>query len=627
MQEDERNPIEKPENRSDEDDLPSANAELKLINEALRTSEDRFKAIVHQSNMGIAECDLWGRLHFVNQQFANLLGFAEAELTGRLLRGLLHPDDMPKYDELIATLANGSGAFEAELRYMNAGNQPVWLLQRSSRLQDMQGKFSSFISTFTHISQPKQEEEKWQQDEKSLDILESITDPFFAVDHQWRFIYANRKLEQLNQREPNSLLGKNIWEEFPPLYDSDYGRLYRRVAEERITSSVVATSTVDNQWYEVQAFPAKDGIAAYFKNVTEQKEAEKALQQSEERYSTLIHQATAGVAEMDVAGTYVFVNKKWCEITGFEEEEMYRLTCFDYVHPDDAVQSRQLFEQTVATGRPFINEKRIICKDGTELWINETISGISGVQGEIKSIVSVCIDITDRKTIEKQKDEFIGMVSHELKTPVTSLKAYAQVLQMRFLEGGDLASAGMLQKMEGQINRLTLLVQDLLDVTRLEGNLMRFHREVFEFSKMVADTIEEVQRTLPQHNIVCGPLPKAYVFADMERTSQVLVNLLTNAAKYSPRADRIVVSALIAGSYITCSVKDFGIGIPAESQRYIFDRFYRVNNHSRNTYPGLGLGLYISSEIVKKQQGDIWFDSLVNEGSVFSFRLPLYHQS
>ena len=198
---------------------------------------------------------------------------------------------------------------------------------------------------------------------------------------------------------------------------------------------------------------------------------------------------------------------------------------------------------------------------------------------------------------------------------------------MRFQQAGDLQAAGMLQKMDKQINRLTLLVQDLLDVTRLEGNLMQFRREVFDFSLMIANTIEEVQRTLPAHTIMCGPVPRAYVFADIERTSQVVVNFLTNAAKYSPRANQVIVSVSLAGSYIICSVKDFGIGIPAESHKYIFDRFYRVNDNTRNTYPGLGLGLYIASEIVKKQQGNIWFTSSVNEGSEFSFRLPLYHQS
>ena len=185
----------------------------------------------------------------------------------------------------------------------------------------------------------------------------------------------------------------------------------------------------------------------------------------------------------------------------------------------------------------------------------------------------------------------------------------------------------MMRKMVSQINRLTILVQDLLDVTRLEGNQMQFRRNVFEFGAMLRNTVEEVQRTLTTHTIVCKSIPEAYIFADADRTAQVLVNLLVNAAKYSPLSPVIEVSAGIDGDYVACSVTDFGIGIPAESQQFIFDRFYRVNDLARNTYPGLGLGLYISSEIVRRQEGDIWFQSALNEGSVFSFRLPLYHQT
>ena len=864
-----KNPAENQTKRSDESHLPHMTPELKIINEALRTSEDRFKAIVYQSNIAIAECNLAGKFIFVNNRFAQLLAYTEAELYHKYMQDILHPDDASRYTDWLANLESNNHAFETDLQYIRAGGEAVWVSQHSSGLQDMQGRFSSFFTTVTNIDQHKQQEKTGQREEKSTDLLENLTDAFFAVDNNWCFIYVNKKTEELNNRPHGSLLGKNIWSEFPALVNSDYGELYRRVAAQRIAGSIAAVSSVDKQWYEAHAFPVKDGIAAHFKNVTEQKEAEIALQtseenlrtlfntidegfciiemlvdenskpydyrfveynplfeemtglygalgktalemvpdleafwittygkvaltgdparfenssermqrwfsvyasrvgnegsrkvaivftnitnrkiierdrerflalgsdlqaiscgdksfswvssawervlgytfpemttmnwrdfihpddieitidtaarnlsgkevtgwenryrhkngsyrwfswnskpfldegctygvatditerklteealrQSEERYSTIIHQATAGVVEMDVNGRHIFVNKKWCETTGFSEEELMALTCFEYIHPDDVEPYQQLFQQTALTGQPFISEKRIICKDGTEVWINETLSGISDAQNAIKSIVSVCIDITDRKTIEKQKDEFIGVASHELKTPVTSLKAYAQILQMRFTQAGDLPSAGMMQKMEGQINRLTVLVQDLLDVTRLEGNQMKFRREVFDVSTMIANTIEEVQRTLPQHTIVCEPVPKAYVFADMERTSQVLVNFLTNATKYSPKADRIIVSASITGASITCAVQDFGIGIPAESHKYIFDRFYRVSDNSRNTYPGLGLGLYISSEIIKKQKGSIWFTSTVNEGSVFSFRLPLYHQS
>ncbi len=849
--------------------LPQTSPGINVINEALRSSEERFKAIINQSNIGIAECDVKGKFIFVSKRFANITGYEEEQLHAMHIQSLVPLQDAQHFNELLNQLLNKGDAFEEEMQLLRADGSAVWLVNHSSRLLDVYGKFVSFIVTINIISRKNEAKTNRPEADKSFDILESITDAFFAVNSNWQFTYINRKAEELNNRAHGSLLGKVLWEEFPALIGSEYGDLYETVMKQKTACSTTAVSLVDNQWYEAHAFPSKDGIVAYFKNISEQKkaelalqkseeslrtlfntidegfciievlfddnnkpynyrfleynslfeemsglhgalgktildfvpnlkpvwfetfakvartgesvrfedsngkmnewftiyasrvddetmhkialvfsnitqrklierdrerflalgsdlqaigygnapfiwvssawervlgytfeemtslhwtyfvhpddlektiaaanknisgeemvawenryrhkngsyrwfswnskpyldegctygvatditvrkEAEEALKESEERYSAIIHQATAGVIEMNLDGKHIFVNKKWCEITGFSEEELYALTAFDYVHPDDVDHCRQIFQQTAATGKPFIREKRIFCKDKTELWINETISGISDAQHKIKSVVSVCIDITDRKTIEKQKDEFIGVASHELKTPVTSLKAFAQVLQMRFAQSGDHQSAAMLQKMESQINRLTTLVLDLLDVTRVEGGLMAFRREVFDFSAMITHTTEEVQRVLSSQTIVCKPLPQVYVFADMERTSQVLVNFLTNAAKYSPNASTVVVSAFITGSYINCSVEDFGIGIPAESYKYIFDRFYRVRDSSRNTYPGLGLGLYISSEIVKKQGGDISFTSTVNKGSVFSFRLPLYTQS
>jgi PAS domain S-box-containing protein len=222
------------------------------------------------------------------------------------------------------------------------------------------------------------------------------------------------------------------------------------------------------------------------------------------------------------------------------------------------------------------------------------------------------------------RDEFMAIASHELKTPVTSVKAFTQVLQRRFARAGDDQSTALLGKMDAQINRLTALVGDLLDVTKVQGGRLQFNEAPFDFDTLVSEVVEEIQRTTTQHRIELLGESGCSVYGDKDRIGQVLTNILTNAIKYSPQADRIVVRRDVADTMLVLSVQDYGIGIAKERQQQIFERFYRVDGNG--TVPGIGLGLYISAEIIKRQGGTIWVESEQGSGSIFSFSLPVHNR-
>jgi PAS domain S-box-containing protein len=231
-------------------------------------------------------------------------------------------------------------------------------------------------------------------------------------------------------------------------------------------------------------------------------------------------------------------------------------------------------------------------------------------------------NITDRVRLERQKDEFLGIASHELKTPVTSLKSYAQVMYRRFQKKGDKESAEHLLKMDGQLDKLTLLISDLLDVTKIEAGKILFSETEFALQPVVKEIIEELQRTTDRHKIVVkGRIARA-VYGDKERIGQVISNLLSNAIKYSPSANRIVVTLSENKNEAIVCVRDFGVGIPKKTLHKVFERFFRVSGPRQETFPGLGLGLYISSEIIKRQGGKIWVDSEEGMGSNFCFSIP-----
>ena len=232
-------------------------------------------------------------------------------------------------------------------------------------------------------------------------------------------------------------------------------------------------------------------------------------------------------------------------------------------------------------------------------------------------------DITERKQLEQQKDEFMRIASHELKTPVTSIKAYAQIMQRRFERKQDNESAMNMVRMNAQLDKLTGLIGDLLDVTKIEAGKMQFQIQSFDYDDLVAEMAETMQLTSEQHAVLVKGRAGVKALGDRDRTGQVLINLIGNAIKYSPHSDKIVVSVKASATEITTCVQAFGLGISQGKQKKVFDRFFRVSGPSMESFSGLGLGLYISAEIIRRLGGKIWVKSTSGKGSSFCFTLPI----
>lgn len=222
-----------------------------------------------------------------------------------------------------------------------------------------------------------------------------------------------------------------------------------------------------------------------------------------------------------------------------------------------------------------------------------------------------------------KRDEFFTVASHELKTPVTSLKAYTQLLLMDATTAKDEQNREMLHKMDQQIAKLTCLINDLLDTSKLQSGSIMYHKEHFQLARLVHETIEKLRPSAPDHELSFKDNSNAYVNADRERIGQVIDNFLTNAIKYGGNSNKIIIELKQTDDKIVCSVEDFGRGIAPEEQDKIFERFYRIGGKNMNTFPGLGLGLYISKEIIEKQDGKIGVISEEGKGSLFYFELPV----
>lgn len=231
--------------------------------------------------------------------------------------------------------------------------------------------------------------------------------------------------------------------------------------------------------------------------------------------------------------------------------------------------------------------------------------------------IGAFIEITNIKNLEKQKDEFLGMASHELKTPLTSIKAYTQILKKR-LES-DKTNYYFTSQIDSHVDKIVHLVNNLLDVGKISAQKLIITKKLFDLNKLIRKIVTDFQYTNTTHMIVTKGAIKNLISADEEKIAQVLNNLITNALKYSPRADKIIINLTENNREVKISVKDFGIGIKKADIPKIFRRYFRVNEEKS----GFGLGLYITSQIIFQHNGKIWVESECGKGSIFYFTLPI----
>lgn len=353
-------------------------------------------------------------------------------------------------------------------------------------------------------------------------------------------------------------------------------------------------------------------------------EIKMALEAREKRFRALIENGYEGFALIKVSGEITYVSPSVKKILGFTSNEYIKFDRFDRLRPEDAEKMKNIY----ATLKPNkIITTTLLFKHKSNKWIwIENISSNKINDPNIKAIVVNFRDVTERMEEEKRKDEFISMASHELKTPITVMKMFLDILQNQISIYRDKKAEKYLSTLKGQTNKLRELTADLLDISRIQTGKLTFHQENFLVEKIVKEALEELRPTMERHMLVYKKGSDMKVYIDRFRIFQVLTNLITNAAKYSPNARRIIVTVEKANNQAIVSVKDYGIGINKSQQEKIFEKLYQVTDTKEKTFPGLGMGLFISQEIIQRHGGRIWVESKKGKGSTFYFSLPIVVQ-
>jgi PAS domain S-box-containing protein len=600
-----------------------------------------------------------GQYLFVNGFIKKILGYEREDFLNngvQFVASLMHPEDSTRIldqNKQALKKANNSKLstpivnFEYRMKHKNG--KWIWFLSQGVVFKrNKSGEIEEVMNISLDITDRKEKEfrekekrtlaeEKLKQSEHRFrSLIENESDGIVMIDPNGYFTYASPSVARILGYSAKELIGKHSSILYPKSVEGLedlINALYRPVYENPGTTLTVEhpyihkngtqkwlLSTVTNLTND----PDINSFIGNFTDITRRKNTFELLRRQGERLSLALDAGKIGVWDWDLITNQIEWTDKIYEIHDIPKNKAIGgvQEYINYIYPEDRERVKKAIEEALNGVRPYEIEFRIITPRGETRWLSTSAHIIRDGEKPIR-MLGATTDISRRKQLEIQKDEFLGIASHELKTPVTSLKAYEQVLHSRFKRQGDEESASMLLKMDGQINKLTSLIHDLLDVNKIEGGRLQFHHEIFNFNDVVAEVIEDIQRTTERHKIIRQGKINQTVYGDKERIGQVITNLLTNAIKYSPNSNKIIVKSFCKDNRIYLSVKDYGVGIPKKELPYVFDRFFRVNTKLHNTVPGMGLGLYISSEIIKRQGGEIWADSTFNKGSTFSFSLPI----
>jgi PAS domain S-box-containing protein len=347
------------------------------------------------------------------------------------------------------------------------------------------------------------------------------------------------------------------------------------------------------------------------------------LKFSEARFRGMIEKSAEGFLLADADGLIKYAAPAAAGLLGYAISDLKNTPVNILIHPDEqrAFELRWLKLCEHADGQVNFKQ-RLKTSQGNWLWVEGTASNLLNDE-QVQALVFHYRDITERVSKEKQQEDFVHMASHELKTPITALKGFAQLIRLNHQKEGRENDRLMLDRMDMQLNKLLGLIDDMLDMTRIKTGELNYHFAVFNLRECVNDVIDAVQTTTLKHRIVFAAGPATHVHGHKDKIGQVVNNLVTNAIKYSPGRDMVELKLDTDETRAFVKVHDYGIGIPKSKQQKVFDRFYRVDTPPMASFEGLGLGLYISMEIIKRHHGEMGVESEEGKGSEFWFSLLL----
>jgi two-component system, OmpR family, sensor histidine kinase VicK len=642
-----------------------------LARKVIEESEQRFRTMAESTDVLIAVGDEEGKATYFNKAWTELTNRTIEELIDTWL-SLVHPDDREKMIKGSQMAFDKREPFRSEFRLLAKDGDYRWLLNQAQPRFHSDGEFTGFISSCVDITARKLNEIEMQ---KYLAVIEASYEFIGTATLDGRAQYMNKfAMQRLGW---DTWEGKTIMDCVYP-EDRDYaGAILNERMEKGASRQEIRfwnATTGEPFWIEWNGLTLRNpnsgdimGLATVSPDITERKRFQQELQgmneemasaneelgaaneelvttneelaeaqenmqellsrlsESEAKLLQAIDTGNMGPWSINPATMEVSMSRFIRELYGFnldgpvEMEEIMRAVHPDYHEPLTNVLGNALEKHLSSDIEYPINN----LKTGERRWVRATGKVFEDADGNATEYSGLVMDITERKLDELRKNDFIGMVSHELKTPLTTLSALVQVLGMKLKDMPDAFISGAMDKAGVQVKKMTNMINGFLNISRLESGKILIVKHVFDLNELIEEMIAETKLTVSSHNISFNGTGEIDVNADRDKIGSVISNLLSNSVKYSPKGKNIEVTCKKIGGYAQVSVKDEGMGIKPQDLEKLFDRYYRVETKHTAHISGFGIGLYLSAEIINRHDGKIWAESESGSGSIFYFTLPL----
>jgi len=558
----------------------------------------------------------------VNQRWCDYTGITLEHLQSDRWAYLqaIHPDDQESSRAFWRHTRNTGTMYEHEerLRKSQTGEYH-WFLIHGLPVRDETGQIVKWFGTCTDIEDQKRAEQKLKTSEANWRVLaETVPQLVMVARPDGRHEYMNQRLRDytrftLEQTQsdawaylrfihPDDCEGSRaLWQ-----HALNTGEMFEH--EGRLRNG----QTGEYRWFLLRALPVRDEagqITKWFGTATDidaQKRTEEALRQSQERASVLMNSNIIGIF-VDEGEHIVDANDTFLRMTGYTREDLRagRMNWMHMTPPEYLARTQQAHQEMAAQQAMTPYEKEYVCQDGSRLPV--LVCGVV-LQHYPFQMIAFVLDNSARKELEQRKDDFISMASHELRNPLAAVKMQTQLVQKRLERQSHHEAATALSRVAGPVKQLERLIGELLDVSKIQAGSLEYQQEMVDLDALlheVADTMQQISTT---HAVVVRGAVQTSLMADRDRLGQVFTNLISNAIKYSPDAETVEMDLSASEETVMVRVHDYGLGIPREQRDKIFERFYRATGPKQKAIPGLGMGLYIVAEIVKRHGGTMTVD-------------------
>ena len=522
--------------------------------------------------------------------------------------------------------------FDVETRAITGKGRELWVRVAGEAERGSGGQIVRLRGAVQDITEQKEAaEESERLAEQLVTTLESISDALFTLDHDWRFSYVNGRAEQILRADRQSLVGRKIWDELDPVAAEHFRVGFERAIVQASNVVVEAYYAPLGLWIEANAFPSSQGLAVYFRDVTERHRVEAALRVSEERFRMLAEQSAEAIFMHLIRpeGRLDYLNPAAARIAGYTREELYAnpKVLAEAVSEDDKqrLTSVLLDPATSASSPPVeIDYRR---PDGQALRLRVRGTPIRDVHGNVTGMHAVATDVTrqyqEQQALERAlrqqlelnelKTSFVQAVSHELRTPLTSVRGFVDLLLRHELPREQ--QVRYLKRIQAGTARLQRIVTNVLDLGRLEQTGTALHLRPLDLADVVRRVVSELEVEDRNLHLELEPVQ---VSADADLLERVVDNLIRNAARHTPQGTNIWVRTDRPGTIV---VEDDGPGIPEDARSEVFEPFRRGPLGWGHHTHGTGIGLSIVERVVRLHGGEVTLDTRPGGGARFTIRL------